>query len=355
MSIQPLTSHPREISVTEPIEPAFDRVKLMLFRPFNLTRWIMIGFCAWLAGLGESGGGGGGFNGFNGFNDNHANHSGKVNFNQEPVREQFRHFYHDASDYIIANLVWIIPVAAVLFLVALGIGLLVLWLNSRGKFMFLHCVALNRAEVEAPWSAWAGEANSLFKFKVVLSLIGLVLTLPLVIFLAINIIQMVASQELDAAKLIISIVLFVALLLLAIVFAIIQKLTADFVVPIMFLRREKCLGAWREFLGLLKSRPGTFVIYILFQIVLNLVITAMVVMAMLITCCTAACFLAIPFLGTVLMLPVIIFQRAYSLHYLAQFGAQYNVFPQPPEPPVQPAAPPSSPDAPIPTISPLTP
>jgi hypothetical protein len=46
MTIQPLSSRPREISVTEIIEPAYERVKLILFRPFDLTKWIVIGFCA---------------------------------------------------------------------------------------------------------------------------------------------------------------------------------------------------------------------------------------------------------------------------------------------------------------------
>jgi hypothetical protein len=34
----------------------------------------------------------------------------------------------------------------------------------------------------------------------------------------------------------------------------------------------------------------------------------------------------IPFLGTVLLLPVHVFRRAYSLHYLAQYGEEYDVF-----------------------------
>jgi hypothetical protein len=36
--------------------------------------------------------------------------------------------------------------------------------------------------------------------------------------------------------------------------------------------------------------------------------------------------LAIPYLGTVLYLPVLIFHRAYSLYYLAQFGPEYDLF-----------------------------
>ena len=49
------------VSVIDPVTPAIDRVKLILFRPFDLGKWFVIGFCAWLAYLGTGGGGGGGF------------------------------------------------------------------------------------------------------------------------------------------------------------------------------------------------------------------------------------------------------------------------------------------------------
>jgi len=58
MTIEPLSSRPREISVTEPLTLAYDRMKLVLFQPFDPGKWFVIGFCAWLAGLGESGAGG---------------------------------------------------------------------------------------------------------------------------------------------------------------------------------------------------------------------------------------------------------------------------------------------------------
>ena len=43
------------ISVIEPINPAVERVKDVLFRPFDFGRWFVIGFCAWLAYLAEGG------------------------------------------------------------------------------------------------------------------------------------------------------------------------------------------------------------------------------------------------------------------------------------------------------------
>ena len=46
-----ITERPDRVSVIDPITPAIERAKIMLFRPFELKRWFVIGFCAWLAYL----------------------------------------------------------------------------------------------------------------------------------------------------------------------------------------------------------------------------------------------------------------------------------------------------------------
>jgi hypothetical protein len=81
---------------------------------------------------------------------------------------------------------------------------------------------------------------------------------------------------------------------------------------------------------------GVFILYFLFQIVLAMAIGVIVFGAVIITCCIAGCLMLLPYLGTVLLLPVLIFKRCYSLYFLAQFGRDYDVFP--PEPPPQPGA-----------------
>ncbi|HZL78457.1 MAG TPA: hypothetical protein VFC17_06360 [Candidatus Limnocylindrales bacterium] len=330
MNIQPPSSHPREIGVTEAIEPAYERVKQMLFKPFNLTKWITIGFCAWLAGFGESGGGGGGFNGYNG---------GDHHFNGNNGGEHIRQVCHQARDYALVNLYWIIPVAIMVVLVVVALWLLVLWLSSRGKFMFLHCVALDKAEVEVPWRKFAGAANSLFWFRLVVGLSGMVVMLPLLGFIALSIVRMVLQGGPDVAGGMSVVGLGLVFFLLALVFALIHKFLVDFVVPIMFLRGGSCLAAWREFYALLSANAGKFTVYILFQIVLTMAIGALVLMAILVTCCLAGCLMLLPFVGTVLLLPVLVFKRAYPLYYLAQYGPQYDVFPIPPDPTTLPAQP----------------
>jgi hypothetical protein len=327
MTIGPVTNSHREISVTEPVSPALERVKTMLFKPFDLGKWFTIGFCAWLAFLGEGGGGGGGIN--NAFNNNfNANHGGSAG-------ESFRQGYHQARDYVVDNLGWIVPAAAAAVILLLALWLLILWLSSRGKFMFLHCVALDKAEVAGPWNKFEREANSLFWFRLVLGLIGMALMLPMLAFIAVLIVRMVLRGEPDAAGIMVAACFGLVFLLLAVVFALIHKFTVDFVVPILFLRGGKCLAAWREFWGLLADNAGLFTLYILFQIVLGMAIGIIVIGAVLITCCIAGCLMMIPYLGTVLLLPVLVFKRSYPLYFLRQFGQVYDVFP--PSPPAPPA------------------
>jgi hypothetical protein len=297
-----------------------------VFRPFDLGRWFVIGFCAWLAGLGE--------NGFN-FQTPHGSsrHGGSPDL---------QHDFQQVRDYIAHNLYWIVPLAAVVLIVVLGLGILMLWLNSRGKFMFLHCVALNKAEVTEPWHKYASLAHSLFIFRLVLALIGLVISLPTIGLIGVLIYGIVSSHEWTFAGTVFLAALVMTWLLMAIAFALIGKFTRDFVVPIMFLRGKRCVESWGIFRDLLVENVWQFVLYLLFQIVIGIAISLLILTAVLVTLCIAGCLLAIPYVGTVLLLPVLVFQRTYSLHYLALYGSEFNVFP-PPGYPAPPSTPPSTP------------
>ena len=144
--------HP-PISVIDPISPAIERVKVILFKPFELRKWFVIGFCAWLAYLGQGGGGGGG-----------------PNFHV-PTEHDQAGFQH-AKDFIIDNLPWLIPTVIIGVILVIVILLIITWLSSRGKFMFLHCVAQNKAEVKFPWRKFRRQANSLFLFRLVVGIVS---------------------------------------------------------------------------------------------------------------------------------------------------------------------------------------
>lgn len=324
MPIGPVSTPPRDISVVEPVSPALKRVKWILFQPFDLGKWFIIGFCAWLAQLGEGGGGGN----FNYNSGSHHNYSGN----------EFRNDLWRARDYVMDHLNWILPLVAGLVVIGLALWLVFLWLNSRGKFMFLHCTALNKAEVVEPWRKYAYEANSLFLFRIVLGLVAMMVILPPFVITLVIIGKMFLTGQFVANAIISAIGFGFLFAGLIVVCAIAQKLTADFVVPIMFLRRGRCLSAWKELGALISGHVGTFILYFLFQIVLGMVIGVIVLGAIIITCCIACCVMMLPYVGTVLLLPVLMFKRCYSLYFLAQFGPHYDVFP--PESPPQPNTPP---------------
>jgi hypothetical protein len=302
------------VSVIEPVGKAIEEVKKILFRPFNLEKWFTIGFCAWLAFLGNSGAGGPNF--------------------QPPGDNSARQVEH-VKEWFIANLVWIIPVACIGITAMVLIGLVLSWIRSRGQFMFLHCVAKNKAEVSIPWTKYGPQGNSLFLFRIVFGLISFVLVVLYVVIVGLCVFLLAGGMdgfhEVKAPMIIGVSGGVMGLVLLFILLAVVHKFTRDFVVPIMYLRMIPCVAAWREFLEIVSARKGALFVYILFQFVISMGVSAVIFALVLVTCCCACCLMMIPYIGTVVLLPALVFERAYSLHYLRQFGSDFDVFVPEPE------------------------
>ena len=193
--------------------------------------------------------------------------------------------------------------------------------------MFLSCVAQNKAEVKLPWHKYRQEGNSLFLFRLVIAVIAF-LVFVIVAGIAAGLIFISRKNGMDATVLLIGglIALAVVALPAVLLFSVFIKSIYDFVVPIMYRHRVSSAQAWGRFWELLKNNIGKFILYFLFQIVISMAIAAITLAAMIATCCCAACIMVIPYLGTVLMLPLLVFNRSYSLCYLRQYGSQYDVF-----------------------------
>ena len=100
------------------------------------------------------------------------------------------------------------------------------------------------------------------------------------------------------------------------------SLISNFMVPVMY--RQRC-GASKAFgivVRLLAAYPGEILLYCLFLIVLALATAIVACVATCATCCIAA----IPYVGTVILLPVFVLIRAFSLLFLRQFGSDYDVW-----------------------------
>src|SRR5215471_15645473 len=153
-----------EIQIFKPVGEAFELMKKILFQPFELKKWFIIGFAAWLANLG----GGGSFN--YPYNEREKAHKLNETIGQIP---------HSVLITGICVLVAVVLVLVVLFA----------WLRARGRFMFIDCIAKNRGAIAAPWREFRTEGNSYFLFSLVaavcLVLLAALLSAPLV-YLAIR-------------------------------------------------------------------------------------------------------------------------------------------------------------------------
>ena len=234
-------------SVTEPINPAIERTKQILFRPFDLGKWLRLGFCAFLMSLGEGGGfpsggqGGGGGPG------------GDANF--EPVLEWVRE-----------NFTLIVTIAIAVFLLFLVLGLVISWLSSRGRFMFLDGVVCNRGAVVAPWREYRREGNSLFFFRVCLGLISLAVVLLILGLCALVALPDIQDRQFGGSMMSAIFAAIVLFIPFCIVMGFIGTLLNEFVAPIMYLRRISTMQAWREFhRSMFTGRTWTFVLYFLFN------------------------------------------------------------------------------------------
>jgi hypothetical protein len=291
------------ISVIDPISQAIDRTRDVLFRPFDAGKWLVLGFCAWLAQLGQGAGGS----------------SGRSSINEST---DLRHEFHHAWEWVLDHLVPVVVIGSIVFAVLFVVWLLLLWLSSRGKFIFLDGVVNNRGAVVEPWHRHRERANSLFLFRFVLGLVGALVILGLVLVMLATM-WIGAESQMAKPVLVLSVIaLVLSAIGVAIILGLIGLAIEDFVVPLMYLRGYSAGAAWSEFSALLGARPGAFVLYVVIRLVVSLVVGLIA----LTICCATCCIVLLPYLGTVITLPLWVFKRCYSVYFLSQFGPEYACF-----------------------------
>jgi hypothetical protein len=305
------------LSVIDAIAPAIARTKWILFQPFDLGKWMGLGFCAFLVQLAQGGGGGMSFPGPGGGFGGGPGGGGGPGPNQgaDPVAEWFRE-----------RLVIIIVVAVAVVLVLLAIGLVLSWVGSRGNFMFLDGVIHNRGAVVAPWREYRREGNSLFLFRVCLgiaALVVLVLIVGLCVLVALPDIQAREFGGFAVGAIALGIALFFPYILSLTVVTIVLS---DFIVPIMYLRRITATAAWGEFFqSMLAGNKLHFLLYLVMKFLISWMLGFLALAAMCLTCCVAM----IPYIGSVILLPLTVFGQLYPLYFIEQFGPEWRVFPVP--------------------------
>ena len=310
---------PRGLSCMAPIGTAWNGMKAILFQPFSLSKWFVLGFSAWLATLGEQGTGGS----FGGGNTSGLS-DGFANSDAPDFAGMLREGLATAQSFIREYIDTIMLVGAAVMALVLALALFFMWLRARGKFMFLDNVVNDRAEVGYPWRLFRQHGNSLFLWTLGYGLI----CLAIVLALAAAAVFGVALPLLSAGRMTGGI--WTAIMLIGLVFLLYAVVTGyigvfleSFIIPIMYKEDLTATEAWGRFLKLLGGRFGAFLLYgLVYWLLATLMMLGAFILGLL-ACCIGACLMLLPYIGAVVLLPVTVFLRLYSLAYLEQFGAAY--------------------------------
>jgi hypothetical protein len=303
-----------EISYTAPLRRAWQRMQAMLFRPFLLEKWLVIGLSAFMANLLRTGGGFLGWN--NGFPSRHTS---------PPHAERALEAAHD-------QLLALLDKPVVLLLIAAGLvmaGILLLlctWVGARARFVFLENVITGRGAFVEPWGRHGRLGHSLFLWYAAISFAWL---LPIGAAAAPfwnSIVSALAGTGFVWPALPGVVIGIGAALLLSALLAFVTFMVSEFVVPLMLMYDEGASRAWARFWPLLMSHIGEFIAYTLFVMVVWMAVSVALLVAGIATCCIGLLLMMTPYVASVLLLPLEVTARAFGPEFLSQFGPEWDLF-----------------------------
>ena len=288
-----------KIEIFKPFGQAFELTNKILFQPFDLKKWFVIGFAAFLSG-----------------------HLAGVGFN---FPSPFGNFQSDRAtqDVIPAYLEewkpWLVAAIVVLALLFFAFVIALTWLKARGNFIFTDCIVRNRAAIAEPWREYRKEGNSYFLF--LLAIMFAILLLAGLILAGVFGLGWLkqGAGETESTVFIGLIVFFFVVWASIVIFA---SIATYFMVPVMYRKRCRAVEAFRDVTLLIMHNVSSFFLFCLFGIVL--ILAALMIGA--IVTCASCCLAALPYIGTVILLPVFVCLRAFTLAFLRQFGPDYDVW-----------------------------
>ena len=306
------------ITYIEPLESAITRMKNALFSPFDLKKWFVIGFTAFLANLLD-----GPFSQSKGdFGNNGSGFWEDPDFTLEYILK----LPETILEWLLDNPGWFIFIV-IGTIVIVTIIITCLWLSSRGKFMFLDNVIHNRAQVVKPWREFCNQGNSLFLWRLGFGIVSLAIFLSFIIITLGFLLKNYHNVVLEDISIPIIVGIVFTFLLLVIATMFISLLVEHFIVPIMYKYELTALQAWGRFLPLLGRYFMQFILYSMLIFVLMIIVIIGTILIGIFTCCIGCLLLIIPYISAVFTLPISYSFRAYSVEFLAQFGEDFNVFP----------------------------
>jgi hypothetical protein len=292
---------PGRVSPLDAARDAVDHTRHHLF-PFRFNVWLALGFVTFLDQCGRGGG---------------------VNF--PSPGGVFREKYGTGHEPDFAGMTaWagnhvglIVAGAAAFLTLVIALTALVLWLSSRGIFMYIDNVSSGRSDVARPWREHAERAGSLFAWRFGVALAALLGVLLLLLAGGLLFLLLSRGHVAVGPAAFVSLLLVIPLIIvLALAGGLVSLALRDFVAPIQMQREVSCGTAARIFLALLRLRPGAFILFLVLKIAFSVALAFVLLLVGCLTCCCAF----LPVVGHTLLQPAFYFERAWSLFLLRQLG-----------------------------------
>ncbi len=283
----------REIKFTELITKSVDRTGLILFKPFSAKKWLKLLLIAFLAGALPGGGlgSGGGRDSekkaqaspsivqtqtvsnetVSAASDIPADHSKQSKDKADEMIEAVAAKVMSLPPALMAAVI----IGAVLLFVALIV--LMMWLGSRFRFVWLEAMVGNSDAIREPFHRYKKEGDSLFKVWLAvgagsLIFIGILIAWVVVTLISVNFFKggEVAKTGGAITSLIVAFVIFfVAMIALSIWSVVVDH----FVTVIMTADRLTFRPAWQKFWGIYQENKKDLWLYLLVAIGLGIVVS----------------------------------------------------------------------------------
>jgi len=298
------------VSYSEPLASAVRRTRVYLFRPFDLMRWLGVGLTAWLAVVLDGDWWGSGIN----------NTSNRIEERGSDTIRFFEHTYQTVAASIALTVL-----ALFVILVLITISVILLWVSSRARFMFLDNVVRDRSEIKTSWARFRDAGWSLFLWRLGFGVVTGVIALTVLVVTLILVIPLVRDHVEDSRFWVTLAFAGGGLLILGLLAKFVDLLLDGFVVPIMYRTGLPVTEAWRRFFPLLRERLLEFVLFALLALAIHLGVFLGVVVLGLLTCCVGFVLLTLPYVNAVILLPVLVFFRLFPVEFLNQFDEGFRI------------------------------
>jgi len=253
--------------------------KKMLFRPFNLKKWLILAFVAIMAGamsngcnLNTSGG-----------NDNRHESSQSCSSSAESLSAAGAAGTCTAPSACSRlstpemAVVWTVLGIAILFV--LLIVILFTWLGARFSFVFIEDIVKDDASVKKPFADNAEIGNSYFKFALLFMLtffacVVAMIALGIFIFAKSGLMAALSSPEPSGSAVGGFLLVFIPFLVVFVIVAagvgIFSTMVVDLALPIMYKDRIRVLAGIGKAWDIVKANKGNFLVYLLIKLGLGI-------------------------------------------------------------------------------------